>query len=200
MGLKIGITGGIGSGKTTVCKIFAALGIPIYYADDRAKALMTDDEELKTALIKTFGTETYLSSGSINRKYLASIVFNDQASLEKLNAIVHPAVKKDGVEWAESYSKYPYTLREAALIYESGIDKTLDYIIVVTAPESLRIQRVIQRDSIEEKAVRARIDKQWPEAEKIKRASFIIYNDGKHSLVKQVLEIHKKIKNLFPTP
>lgn len=195
MGLKIGITGGIGSGKTTVCKIFAALGIPIYYADDRAKALMTDDKELKTALIKTFGAETYLSSGSINRKYLASIVFNDHTALEKLNAIVHPAVKKDGIEWAESHSKSPYTLREAALIYESGIDKTLDYIIVVAAPESLRIQRVMQRDDIKEEAVRARIDKQWPEAEKIKRADFIIQNDGKYSLVKQVLEIHKKIKD-----
>ena len=195
MGLKIGITGGIGSGKTTVCKIFSALGIPIYYADDRAKSLMVNDSKLKNALIKTFGAETYLPSGLINRKHLAGIVFNDQLALDKLNAIVHPAVKQDGIAWAKNHSEFPYTLREAALIYESGIDKTLDYIIVVTAPESLRIQRVIQRDDVEEAAVRARIDKQWPEAEKVKRADFIIHNDGKQSLVKQVLEIHKKIKS-----
>ncbi len=197
MGLKIGITGGIGSGKTTVCKIFATLQIPIYYADDRAKILMIEDEGLKKSLIETFGKETYLPSGLINRPYLANIVFNDQSALEKLNAIVHPAVKKDGIAWAESHADAPYTLREAALIYESGIDKTLDYVIVVTAPEDLRIQRVMQRDGVTEAAVRARIDKQWPESEKIKRAHFVIYNDGKQSLVKQVLIIHKEIlKNL----
>lgn len=194
MGLKIGITGGIGSGKTTVCKIFATLNIPIYYADDRAKELMVQDKDLKKALIDTFGQETYFPSGLINRTYLAGIVFNDHLALKKLNAIVHPAVKKDGIAWAESHSNAPYTLREAALIYESGIDKTLDYVIVVTAPLDLRIQRVIQRDDVDETAVRARIDKQLPEAEKVQKADFIIYNNGQQSLIKQVLSIHKEIK------
>lgn len=198
MGLRIGITGGIGSGKTTVCKIFATLQIPIYYADDQAKTLMIEDKDLKKSLIETFGRETYLPTGLINRPYLANIVFNDQLALEKLNAIVHPAVKKDGIAWAKSHADAPYTLREAALIYESGIDKTLDYVIVVTAPKDLRIQRVMQRDGVDEAAVRARIDKQWPESEKIKRAHFIIHNDGKQSLVKQVLRIHKEILKSLP--
>lgn len=191
MTLRVGITGGIGSGKTTVCKIFSALDIPIYYADDRAKTLMVNDEDLKAKLIDVFGKETYHTSGELNRAHLAGIVFKDEAALKKLNALVHPAVKKDGLEWEKTHTEVPYTLREAALIYESGIDKTLDNVIVVTAPEELRIQRVMRRDGVDEAAVRNRIDKQWPEEDKVKRADFVIHNDGEHSLIKQILEIHK---------
>ena len=197
MTLRIGITGGIGSGKTTVCKIFKTLGIPVYDADDRAKILMTDSRDLKKQLIHTFGTAAYLPSGQLDRKYLAGIVFKDKAALEKLNAIVHPAVKKDGLDWEKEHISTPYTLREAALIYESGIDKTLDYVIVVTAPEALRITRVMQRDGLPSDAVRHRIQKQWPEKDKVKKADFVIVNDGENSLVKQVVKVHEMLISLL---
>jgi dephospho-CoA kinase len=188
--LKIGITGGIGSGKTTVCRIFEALGIPVYYADSRAKWLMVNDRQLINSIKNLLGTRAYLPDGSLNRSYISQLVFNDQSLLSQLNALVHPAVAEDTLKWHNEQREVPYTLKEAALLFESGSHLHLDKIIAVTAPEPLRIQRVMQRDDVSEAQVRSRIDKQMPEAEKIARADYIIYNDGQQLIVPQVLEIH----------
>ena len=190
---RIGITGGIGSGKTTVCKIFAVLGIPVYYADDRAKWLMQHDPQLIEQIKAHFGEKAYGPDGQLQRAYLAGIVFKDQKKLEQLNAIVHPAVREDGLAWDRQHTDTPYTLREAALLYESGISELLDQIIVVTAPEELRIQRVMQRDGVDATAVRARMDKQWPEEKKVALADFVIHNDGRQSLIQQVYQIHQQL-------
>lgn len=190
---RIGITGGIGSGKTTACRLFEVLGIPVYYADDRAKWLMQNDEELIDRLKSAFGAETYTTTGELNRAYLANIVFKDQGKLEVLNGIVHPAVREDGIRWDAAHTNTSYTLREAALLYESGIYKLLDQIITVTAPEEIRIARVMQRDGVTEEAVKARIDKQWPEQKKVELADFVIHNDGAQSLIKQVYKIHQQL-------
>lgn len=191
--LKVGITGGIGSGKTTVCKLFETLGIPIYYADDRAKAIMIANKKLIAGLKAEFGNETYLEDGSLNRSYIAGIVFSDKSKLEKLNALVHPAVRIDGDNWFEAQSDKPYALKEAALHFETGGYKLLDKMITVFAPEKVRIERVMKRDNVTAEAVKARIDKQLPDSEKMKKADFIIYNDGSKSLIDQVLAIHQTL-------
>jgi len=190
---RIGITGGIGSGKTTVCQIFATLGIPLYYADDRAKWLMQNDPQLVAALKDAFGEKTFTDQGTLDRAYLAEIVFNNQEQLNILNGLVHPAVREDGIQWDEQHLDTPYTLREAALLYESGIYQLLDQIITVTAPEALRIQRVTKRDGLSAEQVKARIEKQWPEEKKVELADFVIHNDGQHSLIRQVLQIHQQL-------
>ena len=145
---RIGITGGIGSGKTTVCKIFESLGIPVYYADDRAKVLMTENKKLVDEIKKLIGDKSYFEDGSLNRQYIASVVFKNKNKLEQLNSLVHPAVAKDGILWQQSQSVVPYTLKEAALLIESGSFQALDYLITVWAPKETRIQRVIKRDNI----------------------------------------------------
>lgn len=190
--LKVGITGGIGSGKTTVCRIFETLGIPVYYADDRAKWLMIHSAEVKEKIIRLFGEEAY-KNGSLNREFIAGIVFKAPEKLQQLNQIVHPAVKKDGQEWHLSQKGVPYTLKEAALIFESGSFKDLDKVITVFAPKEVRIQRILARDQTTREAVEARMDNQMPEEEKIARADFVIYNDGQHSLIKQVYAIHEQL-------
>ncbi len=190
---RIGITGGIGSGKTTACRLFEVLGIPVYYADDRAKWLMQNDEQLIQKLKSTFGDQVYNQDGQLDRAYLAGIVFNDRAKLDQLNGIVHPAVREDGIAWDKEHTETPYTLREAALLYESGIYQLLDHIITVTAPEELRIERVMARDGVDAAAVKARIDKQWPEEKKVAMADFVIHNDGQQSLIQQVYQIHQQL-------
>lgn len=190
---RIGITGGIGSGKTTACRLFEVLGIPVYYADDRAKWLMQNDPKLIEQLKASFGEQVYNEHGQLDRAYLAGIVFNDRAQLDILNGIVHPAVREDGITWDAEHQDTPYTLREAALLYESGIYQLLDQIITVTAPEAIRIERVMQRDGVDEVAVRARMDKQWPEEKKVALADFVIHNDGKQSLIRQVYQIHQQL-------
>lgn len=193
--LKIGITGGIGSGKTTVCKIFETLGIPIYYADDRAKALYLENADLKQGVIQLFGAESYLLDGQLNRKWISDLAFQDPELLKKLNALVHPAVQKDGNDWHDAQTNVPYTLKEAALLFESGGDKYLDKIITVYAPLELRIERVILRGSgsMTRADVEARIAKQMSDEEKKDRADFVIFNDGNQALIPQVLAIHHKI-------
>ncbi|MEX2588670.1 MAG: dephospho-CoA kinase [Chitinophagales bacterium] len=191
--LKVGITGGIGSGKTTVCNIFKSIGVPVYNADKRAKTLMETDEALIGKIKGLFGNNIY-NDKNLNRKQLAEIVFNDAEKLKALNALVHPAVGKDALHWQEKMEKagHPYTLKEAALLFETGSYKALDKIIVVDAPEKLRIQRVMKRDTVSEKEVRARMDKQWPQTHKNELADFIIHNDGENTLIPQVRELHKQ--------
>jgi dephospho-CoA kinase len=195
--LKIGITGGIGSGKTTVCRVFEVLGIPVYYADDRAKWLMANDEELIGKVKAIFGAAAYDKSGQLNRAHIAKLAFGNEGLLQQLNVAVHPAVGKDAEEWHAEKSGMPYTLKEAALLYESGSFERLDAVIVVTAPEEVRLQRVMERDGAEEEAVRARMRKQMPEKEKARRADYIIENDGQHSLIRQVRSIHQELTNHY---
>ena len=195
--MKIGITGGIGSGKTTVCSIFETLGIPVYYADDRAKWLMVNNETLKAKIVDTFGPAAYMETGELNRAHIAKLAFSNQSLLEQLNAAVHPAVGHDAKSWNDAQTNVPYTLREAALLFESGSFKALDSVIVVTAPESLRLTRVMERDGVEAEAVRARMRKQMPEQEKVERADFVINNDGAHSLIHQVYAIHQQLEKRY---
>lgn len=189
--LKIGITGGIGSGKTTVCKIFEALGIPVYYADERAKQLMVENAELVAGIKQLLGSEAYFADGSLNRKYIAQVVFNDPDKLAKLNGLVHPAVGKDGEQWHAAQKGVPYTLKEAAILFESKSHLLLDKVVAVSAPVEMRIARVIARDQVDRRTVEARIREQMPEEERIRRADFVIYNDGTQSLVPQVVALHR---------
>lgn len=195
--MKIGITGGIGSGKTTVCKIFEVLNIPIYYADDQAKRLMIENDTLKKGIIELFGANAYLEDGQLNRAHIAGIAFNDTNILKALNGLVHPAVQKDANEWAASQTDAPYSLREAALIFEGGGYKLLDKVITVFAPKEVRINRVMARDNVDKAAVEARMSKQMPDEEKVKLADFVIINDGKTSLVEQVVKVHQLLINNF---
>ena len=186
--LKVGITGGIGSGKSTVAKIFEVLGIPVFYADDAAKELMNKDEKLKQQLIKEFGNDLYLN-GELNRPYLSSLVFADPKKLALLNAIVHPATIANAEKWMHQQTA-PYAIKEAALIFESDAHKQLDKVIGVYAPTPLRLQRVQQRDNISEEAIMARMNKQMDEEAKMKLCDYIITNNELELIIPQVLQIH----------
>ncbi len=192
--LRVGLTGGIGSGKSTVAKIFEVLGIPVYYADDAAKRLMNEDEELKAKIKEAFGDDIY-TEGSLNKKQLAAIVFNDPEKLNTLNKLIHPATIKDAAAWMHK-QKAPYTLKEAALIFESGAQQGLDYVIGVTAPAPLRILRTMQRDGVTREEVIARLDKQMDDAIKMKLCDFVINNDEQDMLLPQVLALHQKLLSL----
>ncbi len=192
--LKVGITGGMGSGKTTVCKIFETLGIPVYYADDKAKYLMINKPELRLKIIAIFGSNAYQKNGDLNRKYISNIAFKAPEKLKMLNEAVHPAVKSDGEIWHKSQKNAPYTLKEAALLFESGSYKKLDKIITVIAPLEIRITRILERDKTTREAILARIENQLPDEEKVAQSDFVIYNDGKQGLIEQVLTIHLELK------
>lgn len=192
MAKKIGITGGIGTGKSFVSKIFKTLGVPFYDADYEAKAIMSTDDSVRKALTYAFGMETYCEDGSLNRKWLAAQVFNDEARLKLLNSIVHPAVIAAGESWSRA-QRGPYSLKEAALLFESGSYKFLDYTILVTAPLALRIARVQKRDGISSAEVMQRINNQMPEEEKVSMADFILINDEVTPLLPQIEKIHSTI-------
>ena len=191
--LKIGITGGIGSGKSTAAAIFEVLGIPVYYADSRAKWLMVHDEDLVASIKKLFGKQAYFDGGRLNRAHIAEIAFNNPEKLKKLNALVHPAVKLDYEQWHAQQKNVPYTLKEAALLFESGSANELDAIIEVFAAQKIRINRVRQRDGLTRKQVLSRIRNQMPEKEKRKLADYVLFNDGKKGLINQVLALHNQI-------
>ena len=186
-----GLTGGIGSGKTTVAHIFEHLGIPIYYSDDRAKLLLDIDEELKSDIAEHFNLNL-LQDGTLDKKTLASIVFSDSEALAFLNHLIHPRVADDFFLWVEENREAAYLLKEAAILYESGAYKSVDEVIVVTAPKEMRIRRVIKRDGIGREEVLNRMANQWTEEEKIKLADHVIINDLEHSLVLQVLSLHRQ--------
>lgn len=188
---RIGLTGGIGSGKSFIAEIFRNLGVPVFNSDDAARKIQQSDKEVLVAIREKFG-DVFLSSGELDRKKLAAIVFSDQQKLLELNAIVHPAVGKAFEIFCSENSSAPYVIKEAAIIFEIGIDETLDGTILVTAPEQIRIERVMKRDGISESDVRARMQKQWSDEEKMKRADWLISNDGEKAILPQVLRIHKE--------
>lgn len=188
--LRIGLTGGIGTGKTTVANIFKVLGIPVFDADTVAKQLMENDLQLRDQLIAQFGPTSF-HDGKLNRAYLASIVFKDPYQLAVLNAMVHPLSLKAAEDWMK-LQKAPYVIKEAALIFEAGAAAGLDLIIGVTAPTALRIQRVMHRDGISREAVLERMDKQIDESIKMRLCDFVIQNDNQHLLITQVLDLHKR--------
>ncbi|MCC7465271.1 MAG: dephospho-CoA kinase [Saprospiraceae bacterium] len=193
---RVGITGGIGSGKTMVCRIFQeTLGIPVFNADIRAKELINSDPELRRGIVAIFGAQAYDETGQYHRAYVASIAFSQPEKLAALNALVHPAVEKASLEWhmEQIRAGAAYTLKEAALLVESGSHKHLDFMIVVSAPEDVRVQRVMQRDGLSEDQVRSRMRGQLPESEKLALADFVILNDGNHLLLPQIWHIHQQI-------
>lgn len=190
--IQIGITGGIGSGKSLICRIFHVLGVPVYDADSRAKKLMTTDGILIDQIKKEFGTLSYDEKGELNRELLGKTVFNQPDKLARLNALVHPRVAWDYKRWISEQSEARYCLKEAALLFEAGSYQLLDKIIVVAASDELRIKRVLQRDPHRNKEeVERIISNQMPQEEKIKRADYVIKNDESELVVPQVVKLHE---------
>jgi dephospho-CoA kinase len=190
--IKVGLTGGIGSGKTTVSLIFEKLGIPVFNADNEAKKVIHSDENVKQEIIKLFGKEIYLETGELDRSKMASVVFSNKKALEQLNAIVHPAVKNSFDNWVKLQQTH-YIVKEAAILFESGSYKEMDQIITVTAPVELRVTRVVSRDKINQEQINQRIANQIADEERISKSNFIVVNDDKNLIIPQILKIHMQL-------
>jgi dephospho-CoA kinase len=191
--LKIGVTGGIGVGKTVVCRMFQVLGIPVYDADTRAKWVMQHDSLLRQELQEAFGNDAYTKEGHLDRAYLAALVFNNPERLARLNALVHPHVGTDFDNWASTNAAAPYVIKEAALMFESESWRQMDEVIVVSAPMDVRLKRLQKRDPHRTEAdIQAIISKQLSEEEKLARANHIVYNDDKQLIIPQVLALHQQ--------
>ncbi|MDA9773767.1 dephospho-CoA kinase [Saprospiraceae bacterium] len=188
----LAITGNLGSGKTTICKLFEVLGIPIYYSDKEAKKLMLQDKNLKKQIKDLLGNDAFHRNGRPNRKYIGSKIFSDKSLLASMNTLVHPAVRADYKRWREQQNAV-FTLQESALTYEIGADKYMDATIVVYAPEEVLISRGMNRDGVSRAAIVARLAKQMDQKLKIKKADFTINNDGKSALIPQVYSIYKEL-------
>lgn len=189
--LKVGLTGGIGSGKTTVARIFESFGVPVYYSDDWAKYLMNHDPELKDKIISLFGVESYVNN-ELNRGHIASVVFSDKDKLQSLNKVVHPVVRNHFDEWCAKQDS-PFVIKEAAILIESGAYKNVDKIIVVSASEKERIRRVVARDSANADQVLNRMRNQLSEEERLDHADFVINNEGDVMLIPQIKEVFETI-------
>ena len=190
----VGLTGGVGSGKTTISKCFKSFGIPVYIADDEAKALMNQSKVLKRKLIDLFGKSAY-KDGKLNRPFLASKIFSDQMLLSKMNAIVHPKVASHFKRWLKK-QEAPYIIKEAAIIFENNLESNYNYIITVVADEDLRIKRVMKRDEASKEKIQSIISNQLPDEVKIKKSDFVITNNDLASAKSQVVEIHQQILQL----
>jgi dephospho-CoA kinase len=195
--LKIGVTGGMGSGKSTVCNVFRNLGVPIFTADSEGKELLNKDNETKEKVIAAFGEEMYTAEGKVDRNRMAQLVFNSPKELEKLNSIIHPRVKERFEQWAKRYSNRPYVIKEAAILFESGSYQDLDKIISVFAPKKQRIGRIIERDETTREDVERRMRFQYSDEERNELADFIIMNDDGQqvNLLPQVMELHELFLN-----
>lgn len=193
----IGLTGGIGSGKSTVADIFKTLGVPVYDSDQRAKYLMNFNEDLKKRIIALLGAEAYSKDGEINRTWIANQVFTDRNKLIQLNSIVHPAVYEDLKEWATQpqHQIAPYLIQESAILFEEDLTGRLNGIILVIASEELRIARVMERDNTTREEILKRISHQWPDEKKVPLSDYVIYNEGNKSLIAQVQDIDTMIRN-----
>ena len=193
---KVGLTGGIGSGKSYVAKKFAALGIPVYYADTEAKRLMIQDKILKSEIKVLLGQAAYYRNGRLNKPYVARKIFNDQKLLAGINNLVHPAVKRDFMSWADSQVS-KYVIEESAILFENGLDKSFDTIILVTAEKDLRIRRVIKRDKVTKEQVIARMNQQLTDEKKLPLAKFVVVNNEDSDIISQISSIHKEILSLI---
>jgi len=189
--LKIGVTGGIGSGKTTVCQLFESLGVKVYYADQRSKLLVQHDQNIIRAISMEFGDEFYNRENVLDRKRLASIVFRNKLALEKLNQIIHPAVNQDFSDWCQLHLNEKYVIKEAALLFESGSYINLDKIVLVYAPMKIRIKRIMERDGIARSEVICRINNQLSDEEKRNKSDYIIFSYGRYKLRDQIEKLHE---------
>ena len=191
---QVGVTGGIGSGKTQVCRVLETLGVPVYYADREAKKLMTGHPELKKSIEELLGREAFDGS-ELNRRYVGAKVFGDRKLLEKLNRLVHPVVRKDYRDWVVRQRDVPYVVEEAAILFESGANRFLDKTVLVYAPDEIRIRRVMDRDGVSRENVRKRMMHQMDEEEKRGLADEVIVNDEREMLLPQIIALHEKIVN-----
>jgi dephospho-CoA kinase len=189
--IRVGLTGNMGTGKSIVCRIFETLGIPVYHSDDEAKKFLTDPEIIQR-LVKKFGKEI-LTGSVIDRKKMAAIVFNNENQLAYLNSVIHPLVKEDLLGWIKLHQSHSYIIQEAAILFESGFYKEFDKIIIVVSPTELAMNRIQQRDNLSPDDIRKRMKHQTDQDDKLKLCDFVIYNDEKHLLIPQVLEIHRKL-------
>jgi len=192
--IRIGLTGNIGTGKSTVARIFEILGVPVYHADKRAREILESDK-VTEQIASLFGKQVLNTMLQVDRKALASIVFNDKDKLAKLNKLIHPLVEKDFLQWCDNHADQKYILHEAAILFESGFDRLFDANILITAPEELCITRVVARDGITEEMVSDRILNQWPQDKKLPLADYVVVNDEVLMVTPQVLAIHKEILN-----
>jgi dephospho-CoA kinase len=192
--LKIGITGGIGSGKTTICRVFELLNVPVYYADEASKKLLVSDPDIKKKILSVFGKEVLDAQQLISRKEIAALVFGNEMELKKLNTIMHPAVAIHFDSWLKAFAEYPYVIKEAAIMFESGAYLQMDKIVTVTAPDELRIARVLKRDAVSKEEIQRRINAQLSEGERIKRSNYVIVNDEQQLVIPQVLKLHEMFK------
>ena len=191
----IGLTGGIGSGKSTVADLFRTLSIPVYESDTRAKNLMNTNAELRNKIEKLLGPQSYIN-GEINRPWMAEQVFGNKELLHQLNSIVHPAVQADAITWANSPElvNSPYVIKESAILLEENLAEQLDGIILVAAPVSVRIERVMKRDGMSKAQVEERVQHQWADEKKIPLSDYVVYNDGERSIIEQVIDIDRMIR------
>lgn len=194
--IKIGVTGGIGSGKSVICRVFEILGAPVFNADLEAKILMESDPEVKEKIQSLFGRNIY-TSGKPDRKRMASLVFGDKDLLAGLNGIVHPAVGDLFRKWVKSREGASYIIKEAAILFESGVYRELDHVVLVTAPSDLRIRRVMERDGVDRESVELRMANQWPDEKKRKLADTILVNDGNNPVLPNLLELDAKFRKGF---
>ncbi|MGZ2368257.1 dephospho-CoA kinase [Ancylomarina sp. YFZ004] len=193
--LSIGLTGGIGSGKSLVADFFKLLGIPVYISDLEAKKLMQTNDSIRKDLIEAFGSTVYFESGELNRSELAKIIFNNKEALKKVNAIVHPQVRLHYQEWLLKHADCPYVIQESAILFDTGFYKNFDQIITVTADDEIRINRVLERDACSKESVLERMSKQISEREKIVKSDFVIYNNSE-LIIPQIIAIHNQLLEL----
>jgi len=187
---KVAVTGNIGSGKSTTCKVFETLGIPVFYADQQAKALYSDTI-VQQAVKEAFGDDIFDKQNQLIKPKLATLIFNDPAALKTINNIIHPRLMQEYANWLGLHDDAAYTLHEAAVIFENGLDIYFDKIINVSAPVELRIQRIMKRDQLTREAVESRMAMQWPDEKKNKRADYVIISDNKRFLIPQIIKLHK---------
>lgn len=191
---KIGLTGGIGSGKSTIAKIFNVMGVPVYYSDDRARQ-MYFKPEVKKQVKTLLGEEAYINEKEINRAYISSKIFSDTQLLAKINDIIHPAVGKDFEQWLAAHENAPFVLKESAILFETGIYKSLDATILVVSPEKMRAERIAKRDGLSEEEVIKRFKSQLNDENKIPLADYVVFNDEVSSLIEQAVEIKNTLEN-----